>query len=216
MTDKQLQQDILQELDWEPEVRATDVGVSVHEGVVTLSGFVDSFAEKFDAEAATKRVFGVKGVANDLEVKLPTAVQRPDPDIAQAAVRTLGELVTVPQHRIQVTVREGVLILEGEVDRQYQAEAAGNAVRRLPGVRDIRNRITLKAHVSTIDVREQIEEALRRSAEVEARRIAVEAADGKVVLRGNVHSWHERTAAVQAAWRAPGVTQVEDHLRIAA
>jgi len=214
MTDKQLQQNVLQELDWEPEVRATDIGVSVHEGVVALSGFVDSYAEKFDAEDAAKRVFGVKGLANDLEVNLPGTAQRPDPDIAEAAVRALAATAAVPASRVQVTVREGVLILEGEVNWQYQCTAAGNAVRWLHGVREVRNRITVKPHVSTIDVKAKIEDALRRSGEVEARRISVDAADGKVTLCGSVHSWHERNEAVQAAWRAPGVTRVDDLLMV--
>lgn len=214
MTDKQLQQNVLQELDWEPGVRATDIGVSVHEGVVTLSGFVDTYAEKFGAEDAAKRVFGVKGLANDLQVNVPGAAQRPDPDIAEAAVRALAATASVPSGRVQTTVRDGALILEGEVDWQYQSTAAGDAVRWLHGVRDVRNRITVKPHVSTFDVKAKIEDALRRSGEVEARRISVEAADGKVILRGNVHSWHERSEAVQAAWRAPGVTRVEDLLMI--
>jgi len=214
MTDKQLQQNVLQELDWEPGVRATDIGVSVHEGVVTLSGFVDSYAEKFDAEDAAKRVFGVKGLANDLEVHLPYPAQRPDPEIAAAAVHALETATSIPAGRLQVTVRDGVLILEGEVDWQYQLTAAGNAVRWLSGVRDVRNRITVRPQVSAANVKTKIEDALRRSAEVEARRVTVDAADGKVTLRGTVHSWHERNEVEQAAWRAPGVTDVEDLLMV--
>lgn len=214
MTDKLLQQNVLQELDWEPGVRATDIGVAVHEGVVALSGFVDSYGEKFDAEKAAKRVFGVKAIANDLEVVLPKAADRPDPEIAEAAVRALEASNSVPQGCIQVTVRDRVLILEGEVDWQFQRAAAENTVERLQGVRDVRNRITVKPHVSTFDVRLKIEDALRRSAEVEARRINVEALDGTVILTGTVHTWQERTAAVQAAWRAMGVTRVEDHLQV--
>jgi osmotically-inducible protein OsmY len=214
MTDKQLQQNVLHELDWEPGVRSTDIGVSVHEGVVTLSGFVDTYAEKFGAEDAAKRIFGVKGLANDLTVTSPNTAQRPDSDLAEAAVRALAATASVPAGHIQTTVRDGAVILEGEVDWQYQSTAAGNAVRWLPGVRDVRNRITVKPHVSSFDVKTKIEDALRRSAEVEARRITVDAADGKVTLRGNVHSWHERSEAVQAAWRAPGVTRVEDLLMI--
>jgi osmotically-inducible protein OsmY len=215
MTDKQLQQAVMDELDFEPGVRSTDIGVSVHEGVVTLSGFVDSYGDKFDAERTVKRVFGVKGLANDLEVKLPYAAQRPDPEIAEAAVHALAAASSVPQRRIQVTVRDGVAILEGEVDWKFQSMAAEDALGRLSGVRDVRNHITVKPQVSPPDVKHKIEEALRRSAEVEARRITVEASDGKVTLRGSVHSWHEQNEAVNAAWRAPGVTWVDDRLTIA-
>jgi len=214
MTDKQLQQAVSDELDFEPGVRSTDIGVSVHEGVVTLSGFVDSYGEKFDTERTVKRVFGVKALANDLEVKLPYAAQRPDPEIAEAAVHALAAVSSVPQRRIQVTVRDGVAILEGEVDWKFQSMAAEDALRRLSGVRDVRNHITVKPHVSAPDVKSKIEEALRRSAEVEARRITVETSDGKVTLRGSVHSWNEQNEAVNAAWRAPGVTWVEDRLTL--
>lgn len=214
MTDKQLQQAVMDELEFEPGIRSTDIGVSVHEGVVILAGFVDSFGEKFDTERTVKRVFGVKALANELQVKLPHMAQRPDPDIAEAALHALAADRAVPRDRIQVTVRDGAVILEGQVDWKYQSMAAADTVRRLPGVRDVRNRITVKPHASAPDVQEKIEEALRRSAEVDARRIAVEIVDGKVILRGSVHSWHEHSAAVDAAWRAPGVTQIEDHLAV--
>lgn len=216
MTDRQLQQNVIDELEFEPGIRATDIGVSVHNGVVTLSGFVDSYSEKYDAERVAKRVFGVKAVANDLEVKIPSAAKRTDPEIAEAAVRALETNWSVPKDKVKVTVRDGVVTLEGDLDWKYQSTAAEETVRRLSGVRSVVNLIKVKPHVSTIDVKAKIEEALRRSAEVEARRINVEAADGKVILRGTVHSWHERNEAVNAAWRAPGVRQVEDHLAIAA
>jgi osmotically-inducible protein OsmY len=214
MTDKQLQQAVLDELDFEPGVRSTDIGVSVHEGVVTLSGFVDSYGDKFDAERTVKRVFGVKGLANDLAVKLPDPAHRPDPEIAEAAVRALEASSSVPRGRIQVTVRDGVVILEGEVDWQFQGMAAVDALRRLTGVRDVRSHISVRPHASVPDVKRMIEEALRRSAEVEARRITVDSSDGKVTLHGSVHSWREHAEVVDAAWRAPGVTQVEDRLTV--
>lgn len=214
MTDQQLQQNVIEEFDFEPGVRATDIGVSVHNGIVTLSGFVDNYPEKFHAEDAAKRVFGVKGLANDLEVKLPSAAKRTDPEIAEATVRALETNGSIPKGRVKVTVRDGMVILEGELDWKYQSTTAEDAVRRLSGVREVRNRVTVKPHVSTVDVRSKIEEALRRSGEVEARRISVDAVGGKVTLHGNVHSWHERSVAVQAAWRAPGVTHVEDLLLV--
>jgi osmotically-inducible protein OsmY len=214
MTEKQLQQAVMDELDFEPIVRSTDIGVSVHEGVVSLSGFVDSYGDKFDAERAVKRVFGVKGIANDLQVKLPNAGQRTDPEIAEAAVHALEASNSVPRGRIKVTVRDGVVLLDGEVDWKFQSMAAEDAIRHLSGVRDIRSHVRLKPHASAMDVKSLIEGALRRSAEVEARRIAVETTDGKVILRGSVHSWHEHGEVVNAAWRAPGVTLVEDRLTV--
>ena len=212
MTDKQLQEAVQDELAFEPGIRSTDIGVTVRDGVVTLTGFVDSYTEKFDAERVAKRVFGVKALANDLEVRLPWAARRSDPEIAEAAVRALEMNTSVPKDRVRVTVRDGVIILEGEVDWKYQSMAAEDAVRYISGVRDVRNRIAVQPVVSVADVKSKIEEALRRSAEVEARRITVEAENGRVILRGNVHSWHERNAALNAAWRAPGVTEVQDRL----
>jgi osmotically-inducible protein OsmY len=214
MTDKQLQQAVMDELEFEPGVRSTDIGVSVHEGVVSLSGFVDSFIDKFDAERAVKRIFGVKGVANDLQVRLPNAVQKTDPELARAAVHALESSSSVPSERIKVTVRDGVILLDGDVDWKFQRMAAEEALRRLAGVRDIRSHLKIKPHATASDVKSLIEGALRRSAEVEARRIVVETTDGKVTLRGSVHSWHEAAEAVEAAWRAPGVTQVEDRLTV--
>jgi len=212
VTDKQLQEAVQDELAFEPGIRSTDIGVTVRDGVVTLTGFVDSYTEKFDAERVAKRVFGVKALANDLEVRLPWAARRSDPEIAEAAVRALEMNTSVPKDRVRVTVRDGVIILEGEVDWKYQSMAAEDAVRYISGVRDVRNRIAVQPVVSVADVKSKIEEALRRSAEVEARRITVEAENGRVILRGNVHSWHERNAALNAAWRAPGVTEVQDRL----
>jgi osmotically-inducible protein OsmY len=212
MTDKEIQQAVLRELEWEPQVKSTEIGVAVQDGVVTLSGFVDSFTKKYNAERAAKRVFGVKAVANDLEVKLPS--ERPDPDVARAAVQALEARISVPHERIKVTVRNGWITLEGDVDWQFQKEAAESAVRYLAGVKGITNLITVKPAVSATVVKEKIEEALRRNAELDARRITVETSDGKVTLRGTVRAWIEREEAERAAWRAPGVKQVEDHISI--
>ena len=215
MTDKDLKQHVQNALDWEPSVDAADIGVSVDEGVVTLRGNVGSYAEKIKAENAVLRVYGVKGIANDLAVHLVSAFQRTDTEIAQSAVAALQWNINVPKDRVTVTVKNGWLTLEGSLDWQYQKDAAGRAVRDLTGVKGLMNNIILRQHVNPSDVREKIEAAFKRSAEIDARRINVAASDGKVILTGNVHSFAERRAAQQAAWSALGVTLVEDRLAVA-
>jgi osmotically-inducible protein OsmY len=214
MTDKEIQQAVLRELEWEPVVKSTEVGVSVKEGVVTLSGFVDSYAKKYDAERAAKRVEGVKAVVNDLEVKLPFNDERTDEDIARAALRALEDRITVPHERIKITVNDGWITLEGDVEWNYQKEAAEVAVRDLTGIKGVTNRINVLPRVSPSDVKTKIEEALKRMAEVDAKRITVETTDSKVILHGKVRSWVEWDEAQRAAWRAPGVKAVENQLVI--
>ncbi|HWQ11282.1 MAG TPA: BON domain-containing protein [Roseiflexaceae bacterium] len=214
MTDREIQQAVLRELEWEPMVKSTEIGVSVKDGIVTLSGFVDSYSKRYNAERAAKRVYGVKAVVNELEVHLPSSSERTDEDIARAAVRALEDRITVPHDRIKVTVSNGWITLEGEVEWQYQREAADSAVRHLTGVKGVTNLITIKPRISPAEIRSKIEEALRRSAELDARRITVETEGSKVILRGRVRSWAERDEAQRAAWRAPGVTEVENHITV--
>jgi osmotically-inducible protein OsmY len=214
MTDKEIQQAVLRELEWEPLVQSTEIGVAVKDGIVTLSGFVNSYTKKYHAEDAAKRVEGVKAVVNDLEVKLPFSDERTDEDIAKAAVQALEDRITVPHERIKLTVRDGWITLEGEVEWNYQKGAAEAAVRDLAGVKGVTNRIVVMPRVTAMDVKSKIEQALKRMVEVDAKNIKVETTDSKVILRGKVRSWAEWNEALQAAWRAPGVKQVENELVI--
>lgn len=215
MTDKEIQQAVLRELEWEPQVESTEIGVAVKDGIVTLTGFVDSYSKKYHAERAALRVHSVKAVVNDLEVKLPFSSERTDEDIAKAAVQALASRITVPKDAIKITVRNGWITLEGEVEWKYQREAAESAVRHLVGVKGITNLTTIKSRVSPTDVKAKIEEALKRTIEEDAQRIKVEITNSTVILRGTVHSWFEREEAERAAWRAPGVTKVEDLITVA-
>jgi osmotically-inducible protein OsmY len=214
MTDKDLKQHVENALDYEPGINATDIGVSVAEGVVTLRGNVDSYREKIAAERVALRVYGVKAVANDLAVRLVSGHQRTDTEIAQAAVHALKWHTAVPDDRVTLTVKDGWIALAGTLDWQYQRDAAGKAVRDLAGVKGVTIDIRVQPHVKTIDVRDKIEAAFKRSAEIDARRINVTAQDGKVILSGNVHSWAERQEAERAAWAAPGVSLVDDRLAV--
>ena len=212
-SDNSLRDDVLLELKWDPKISsASDVGVAVKDGVVTLSGFVPSFWEKDAAEKAVKRVYGVRGMANDIEVKL--FWQRTDPEIARDAVHELESHVSIPADRIKVTVKDGWVTLEGTVDWEYQKSLAQSAMKKLKGVSGVTNKIQVTPKASAAEVKSKIEEALRRSAELDARRITVEIEGSTVKLYGSVSSWAERDEAERAAWSAPGTTMVENHILV--
>jgi osmotically-inducible protein OsmY len=214
-TDDEMQRDILEELKWEPSVNAAHIGVSVKDGVVTLSGHVSSFSEKYSAQKAAKRVYGVKAVANELDVELPESSRRSDEDIATAAVYELKSNTWIPPDQIKVTVSNGWITLEGEVEWEYQKEAAENSVRYLAGVRGISNFIRVKPKIAPTDLKAKIEAAFKRAAAKDARKIKVEVQDDKVILRGIVYSMAEREGAERAAWSAPGISQVENQIVVA-
>lgn len=213
-TDTELQEDVLDELKWEASVNAADIGVAVKNGVVTLSGHVPSYAERWGAERAAKRVAGVKAVANELDVKLPGSSERTDQDIAVAAVNALKWHPFVPTDKIKPVVNQGWIKLEGEVNWQFQSSAAEKAVRYLPGVKGVTNLITVKPRVSPIELMAKIQDAFKRSAKLDAERITVEADGGKVTLRGAVRSWTERQEAERVAWMAPGVSSVDNRITV--
>lgn len=212
MTDRELQQHLLNALDWEPSIEAGEIRVSVHDGIVTLRGNVGSYTEKQAAERVALGVYGVKAVANDLTVRLSDGVTRTDTEIAEAAVNALRWNTSVPKDRVAVAVTNGRVALKGTLEWHYQRDAAERAVRDLVGVRGVTNEIVVHPRVKVADVQHKIEAAFRRSADIDARRVNVNVTDGHVTLTGNVHSWSERDEARRAAWAAPGVTAVEDHI----
>lgn len=212
-TDLEIQKDVLAELRWEPSVDDTQIGVAVHNGVVTLSGYVNFYSQKLAAEKAAKRVKGVKAVAEDIQVKLSDG-KPSDSDIAESVVRALEWNTTIPDERLKVKVDDGWVTLEGEVDWLYQKEGASSAITFLNGVRGISNGITVKPRVNASVIKEDIREALERNADLEASNINIDAVGGKVILKGTAHSWNERNVVEKAAKSAPGVTEIDDRITI--
>ena len=213
-TDEQIQKDVLAELKWEPRVQSTEIGVAVKNGIVTLTGFVDSYTKRLAAEEAAHRVRGVKAVANDIEVKLFSSSERTDADIAAAAVRALEWDAFVSVDKLDVTVSKGWITLKGEVEWQFQRQDAERVVRRLTGVKGVSNLITVKPRVTPSELKQKIEKALVRSAETDAQHITVEVDGSKVILKGTVRAFAEKQEAARVAWSAPGVSSVDNRITI--
>ncbi len=215
MSDINLRQDILDELDYEPSIDSADIGVTVDEGTVTLTGHVTTYAQKRTAETIVRRVKGVRAIAQEIEVRPVGAHRTADDEIAKQAVNALSWHASVPRDAIQIKVSDGYLTLTGKVAWHYQRSEAERAVHDLVGVKGIANLIEIEpAAVNPTDVRSRIESALKRDAELEAKQIRVDVADHKVTLEGRVRTWAERQAAERAAWAAPGVTSVVDHISV--
>jgi osmotically-inducible protein OsmY len=215
--DEQVQRDVLDELHWDGEVKPTNVGVEVHDGVVTLTGMVTSYRERRAAAEVALRVYGVRGVVNEIEVRTIPYV-RSDTDIARIATEQLEWDTTIPENRVKVRVSDGWVSLEGTVDKFFQKMAAERTIEGLAGVRGVSNLIEIepehKPHVSAAELKTQIEKAFTRNAEIDARRINVHVHDGTVTLSGNVRSWAEHRQATRAAWSMPGVKSVKDLLQV--
>lgn len=215
-TDAQIQADVLEELRWDSRVQPNEIGVTANDGIVSLTGWVDGYSKKWAGERAAHRVRGVRAVVNDLEVRLPVAAERTDPDLAAAAGQALEWDAFVPMQRIDITVSKGWLSLQGEVEWQYQKRAAERAVRRLSGVRGVTNLITVRPRYQPApeDLRRRVTDALVRSAETDARRLEIQVDADRVVLMGTVRAWAEKDEAERIAWSAPGVTAVDNRITV--
>ncbi len=213
-SDHQLQQDVMAELHWEPSVQSAHVGVEVDEGIVTLTGHVSSYFEKWNAETAAQRVSGVKALVVNLEVLLPALSQRSDEDIARSVDSALEWMAPEVKNKVKVLVEGGQVLLSGEVEWQYQKTAAATAIRHLLGVTSVINQIGLRQQVTREQVKQEIEAALTRQARTDAKKIKVEVQGANVTLTGTVESWAERQSALHAAWNAPSVVNVTDRMRL--
>lgn len=213
-TDYEIQKDVMTELKWQPALNAANIGVAVKDGIVTLSGQVENYPQKLSAERAAKKVIGVRALAEDLQIGVSPIFRRTDAEIAETVLDALKWYSTVPHEKIQVKVEDGVVTLEGEVDWQYQSAAARSAVVALIGVRNVLNNIRVKPKITVPDIKTRITEALERVATIDAGKISVDINGTKVALYGKVRSYAEKEDAEDAAWCAPGVSSIENHLAV--
>ena len=213
-TNNELQTDVMEELHWEPSVNSAEIGVSAEDGVITLTGYVDSYSEKLASRNAASRVYGVTGVADELKVRLPDYNKRTDEDIVRSAANAIAWNAKVPTDCVKVIVANGWVTLEGEVNWQFERDAAEEAVHHLRGVLGISNEILVKPVVEKLEVAGRIEGALQRNARLDAEKIKVDASGNKITLRGTVHSFAEREEAERAVWSTPGVSEVENRLKV--
>ena len=211
-TDEEIQTDVLEELKWDTHVQPNEIGVVVKDGIVTLTGWVDSYLKKTAAQEDAHRVSGVKAVANDIEVRLPGFAERTDPDLARAALNALKWDAGIPTDKIEITVSHSWVTLKGEVNYYFQKRDAERAIERLSGVRGVSNLLTVKPQPAPQDLKSQIQKALVRNAQTDASRITVEVQGSKVILRGTVSSYAEKKAAEESACSAPGVTEVDNRI----
>ena len=213
-TDEEIQKDVLAELKWDARVAPNEIGITVKNGVVTLTGHVDSFYKKWAAEQAAHRVRGVMAVASDLELRLPSTSERTDDEIAATAVQAIESDALLAGNKLQVTVSQGWITVSGEVEWNFQKEDAERRLHRLWGVKGVTNLITVKVRPTPAELKDKIEKALVRSAQLDAKQIQVDVQGSKATLKGTVRSWSEREEAERTAWAAPGITQVEDQLQV--
>lgn len=213
-TDNQIQKDVMEELSWEPFLNESEIGVAVKNGIVTLSGIVDSFSKKLSAEKAAKRVAGVKAVAEDIQVGLSPEYNKTDTEIAEAVLNVLKWNTTIPEDRIKVKVENGRVKLEGEVEWEYQRQNARTAIENLTGVNAVNNLISVKPKLKATDIHQKINSAFHRNATIDAEKINVDVIGNKVLLRGKVRSLAEKDDAERAAWSAPGILSVESKLDV--
>jgi osmotically-inducible protein OsmY len=213
-SDMDIRRDVEQELDWDPDLNPGEIGVAVKDGIVTLTGYVSSYKEKFEAEKNAKHVQGVVGLVNEINVRVPTAEQRPDPDIASDTIAALKTALPLSHKDIKVIVRDGWVTLEGEVEWNFQREMAHDTARDVKGVKGVIQMVQIKPKVAADQIKDKIEQAFRRNAEVDANNISVEDHNGEVTLKGKVRSWFERQEAERIAWQAPGVKRVDDRITV--